>query len=185
MKKAFVLLCCLLLLTGCESDKEVIETSLKSESTESQNESAEIQSTDTKKEDEKEYSLEDGKYQISDTFNVIYEYDNFLFQIVTYSDSKEEQKIDDMDFIIRQMNIYKERSEKSLNELDNYTEFSDIMECKESLIQYQRKVTEYVDLVLSDMPSENDDKYKLNDYLDKVYSYCEIARKNVDYIWNN
>lgn len=131
----------------------------------------------------KEYTYEDGKYQVSETYNTIHEYDSLLFDLVQYSSSEEEQVIEDMEAHLQQMEKYVKRSERALEELAKY-DYEEINECRETLILYRDKALAYGEKVLNDLPEENDDKYTWDDYDANVYKYCELARDDVFYLWD-
>jgi|GEM_PF-5710105 len=76
---------------------------------------------------EEEYAYEDGKYLVSETFTSIANYDDCIYKIMQYSSSTQESSIDDIDFLLQQIDKYKDRSERSLSELENYN-YADIIE---------------------------------------------------------
>lgn len=131
----------------------------------------------------KEYTYEEGRLQVSETFNAISEYDDCIYKMVQYSSSTEDASIDDIDFLLQQVNKYKERCERALSELENYND-TDIIECKKTLAVYLEKVIDYSEKLANSPPSENDDKYTYDDYKKNVYAYRELAREDVFYIWD-
>ena len=162
-----------------ETEKESTTESKEKESVQP----TEIQDT-TETENQVKYSLEDGKYQVSETFNQISEYDKIIFDFVEYSDAKAECELGDVDFLIEQMNKYKDRIERCFLELDNYDEYEEIKECKISLKKYSESVLKLGDTIMNDLPSENDNKYLEDDYFDDVYPYRDAAGNDVYYIWD-
>lgn len=186
MKKIIVItILCTLLLSACGNNvdsTDITKEQMKESTEQSVETTVPVQTTETQS--QVEYTLEDGKYQVSETFNTISEYDEFIYEFFKYSDAEEDGEIDDIDFVIEQINKYKNRTERALLELDNYDKYEGIKECKSSLKKYREVVIKYSDMIINDLPTQNDNKYVMDDYFKYIYPYRDTAKNDVYYVWD-